>query len=418
MALKRCTECGGLDERITASQCQVHLRELNYLTFNTVVADECHRGKQPVAWTRALWEASKNALYRYGLTGTPIQDTLVDLWAILRFIAPQEYPTKTKFIDRFAESGYNMWGIFQVYGVRKGAEEEFHAGIDPRYRRMLKEVVLPYLPPILRENRIVEMKPAQRKAYKQMLKDTIAELDGGPLVAANPLSRATRLLQFASAYAELDIKELDDGRVESKVRLSNPSCKIEAFLDDYDVQHYGKNEWSGGDYGDSSIIVFAQSRQLIDLLHEALEKQEVPHGMITGSISTDDRQKNIDAFQAGETKLILVTIDAGGVGLTLTAADTMIFLQRHWSSTAMKQAEGRAHRAGSEIHEHVTIVNYIAENTIEEQQLVRIGEKYARAETILRDQEMLKKLLTDAPIDVDTIPEYDGSADDEETLDV
>ena len=407
-ALKRCKECGGLDERISVTQCEVHKRELNHLTFNTVVADEAHRAKAPSAkWTRALWSASEGAAYRYALTGTPIQDTLVDLWAILRYISPSEYSAKSRFVDRFAETGYNMWGAFQVFGVREGAKDEFYAGVNPRMRRMLKKLVLPFLPPIVRETRYVEMVPAQAKAYRQMVKDTIAELEGGAVVAMNPLSRATRLLQFASAYAELDVKELDDGRVESNVRLTAPSNKVNALIGDI----------KAGDFGESSIIVFAQSRQLIEILSAEMEKKDLPHGLITGAVSTDKRQEAIDRFQDGKDKYILVTIDAGGVGLTLTKAEYMVFLQRSYSSTAQKQAESRGHRIGSEVHEKITIIDYVSEDTIEEQQMMRLEGKYGRIESIVRDNDLLLKLLKDEEIDDSAVPapdEDDGGTADED----
>lgn len=408
MALKRCTACGGLDERINSIQCEVHLKELNYLKFNTVIADEVHRGKAPSAkQTRALWGAAEHAKYRFGMTGTPIQDTIEDLWSILHFLSPEEYSAKTKFMDRFAETGYNMWGAFTVFGIKDAARDEFFAGVDPRMRRMLKKAVLD-LPPILRETRYVEMPPAQAKAYKQMKKETIAELESGDtLVAASPLSRATRLLQFASSYAELETRELPDGRVESKAKLSLPSGKINQFLADI----------AAGDFGDSSIVVFAQSRQLIELLSDEMRRKDIAHGLITGAQSTEERQESIDDFQAGKTKYVLVTIAAGGVGLTLTAADTMVFLQRAWSSTGMVQAESRAHRIGSEIHERVTIVNYVTADTIEEQQTIRLGEKYGRIEAVVRDREMLKSLLMDEDLPEDiTLPtEAELAAVDEET---
>lgn len=407
-ALTRCVECGGLDERVTPAHCEVHKRELNFLTFKTVIADEAHRAKAPAAkWTRALWAASSGAYYRFALTGTPIQDTLVDLWALLRFISPDEYSAKTKFVDRFAETGYSMWGVLTVFGVKESAKPEFYGGLYPRMRRMLKKVVLPFLPPIVRETRYIEMVPAQSRAYKQMVKDTIAELEGGALIALNPLSRATRLLQFASAYAELIVTELPDGRVDSHVRLIAPSNKVNAFIGDV----------LAGDYGEESIVVFAQSRQLIEILSAEMTKKKMEHGLITGAISTDGRQEAIDLFQSRKIQYILVTIDAGGVGLTLTAASHMVFLQRSFSSTAMKQAMSRAHRIGSEIHDKITITDYVSENTIEELQIERLGAKYGRIESIVRDADLLTKFLKEETIDNSAVPEeVDETGEVEEDL--
>jgi SNF2 family DNA or RNA helicase len=253
------------------------------------------------------------------------------------------------------------------------------------------------------------MLPAQAKAYKQMVKDTLAEIEGGTLVGTNPLSRATRLLQFSSAYAELLTKELPDGRIETQVRLTNPSNKIKALIEDID----------SGDYGEESLVIFAQSRQLIELLSAEMTAKKWDHGLITGAISMDDRQKHIDDFQARKVRFILVTIDAGGVGLTLTAGSTMIFMQRAWSSTAMKQAESRAHRIGSEIHDQVRIVDYVSQDTLEEAQVVRLDSKFARIESIVRDADLLKKLLTGEPIsDGEVAPLGDSDASDDTSEDI
>jgi SNF2 family DNA or RNA helicase len=410
VALKRCKECGGLDERISVNVCEVHKRELNFLHFNTVIADEAHRGKAASSkQTRALWSASEGAKYRFGLTGTPIQDTIADFWAILRYISPDEYGSKTRFMDRFAEQGFNMWGVHTVFGIKESSKDEFYAGVNPRMRRMLKKIVLPFLPPIIKETRYIEMLPAQKRAYRQMVKETIAELEGGTLVGLNPLSRATRLLQFASAYAELDTKELADGRIETKVRLAAPSNKINAFMGDV----------KAGDFDDEQLVIFAQSRQLIDLLAAEMTKAEYKFGMITGGVSTDDRQKNIDEFQAGKTRFMLVTIDAGGVGLTLTAASTMVFIQRAWSSTAMKQAISRAHRIGSERHDKIMVIDYVSENTVEEAQIARLEDKYGRIESIVRDKELLLRLLKDEDIaDGEIKPVDDEDSDSDVSEDI
>lgn len=411
-SLKRCIECGGLDERIAPAACEVHKRELNYLQFNTIIADEIHRAKDPnTKQTRALWAAAENARFRFGMTGTPVQDTIEDLWSVLHFIAPDEYSSKSKFMDRMADTGFNIWGAFTVFGIKETMKEEFFGGIDPRMRRMLKAGVLKFLPPVVRATKYVEMPPAQAKAYKQMVKATIAELDsGGTLVASSPLSKATRLLQFSSSYAELEETErkLADGtvKVETRAKLSLPSGKITSFLSDL----------ANGDYGDSSLVVFAQSRQLIMLLSDEMRRKGYEHGLITGAQSTDERQDAIDRFQAGDIKYILVTIAAGGVGLTLTRADTMVFLQRSYSSTAMKQAESRAHRIGSEMHDVVTIVDYIAADTIEEKQVTKLGEKFGRIEAIVRDKEMLKTLLTEDDADFSAVDDSAELTEEEDDI--
>ncbi len=384
IGLRRCVECGGADPRITHVKCEVHQRELNQIDFRSVIADEIHRAKDPKAkQTRALWAATGDADIRFALSGTPIASTPDDLWSILHWLSPEEWPSKSRYIDRMLEVSYNAFGAPTVIGVKPHMQAEFFAALDPRMRRMPKSLVLQHLPPIVTERRDVEMTPKQKKAYNQMVDQMVAELDdGNMLVTTSPLVRMTRLLQFASSYAEIEY-EWNERRQENDehVKLIDPSCKISAFLDDLD------------DFGDDSIVVFAVSKQLINMLSEKLEKKGIEHGMITGDQNTDQRQHHMDRFQRGETKLMLCTIAAGGTGITLTKARVAVFLQRSWSMIDNIQAEARVHRIGSEQHESVAIIDYITAGTVEETVIGAVEQKSERLEEILRDRELLKRTI-------------------------
>jgi SNF2 family DNA or RNA helicase len=385
IALARCTECGGHDESVSANRCEVHVRELNEIDFKAVVADEIHRSKDPKSkQTRALWAATGDADIRFALTGTPIANNVLDLWSILHWLSPSEWPSKTRWIDRMIDTMLNAFGGMMVIGVKPHMEQEFYAAINPRMRRMLKARVLPWLPPVLKERRDIEMSTKQKKAYKQMLEAMIAELEGGgAVVAPSALTQTTRLLQFASSYAEMSVDEVTG---EVRTLLSEPSCKVDALMDDI------KN----GDFGDDSVAVCAVSRQLIELLSKALTEAKIPHGLITGAQNEDERQKSIDDFQSGRTKWILFTAQAGGVGVTLTAARRLVMLQRPWSLVDYKQALDRVHRIGSEIHDSVVIMDYVTEGTIEERVIDVLDTKADNFENIVKDKHQLLKMLQDS----------------------
>jgi SNF2 family DNA or RNA helicase len=384
IALARCSACGGLDERVTETRCEVHQRELNAIDFKAVIADEMHRSKDPKSkQSRALWAATGDADIRFALTGTPIANNVLDMWAILHWISPEEWPSKTKWIDRMVNTMLNAFGGMMVLGVKPHMEAEFHAAINPRMRRMLKQRVLPWLPEMMFERRDVEMPAKQAKAYKDMRDNMIAELEGGTgaVVAPSVLTQTTRLHQFASSFAEITVDESG----EEKVILSEPSCKVDALMDDI------KN----GDFGDDSVAVAAVSRQLIELLSARLTKEEIPHGLITGAQDEDERQKAIDDFQSGKTKWILFTVQAGGVGVTLTTGRRLVMLQRPWSLVDHKQALDRIHRIGSEIHDSVIIMDYVTEGTIEERVLQVLETKADNFEQIVHDKAKLLELLKD-----------------------
>jgi SNF2 family DNA or RNA helicase len=388
ISLARCEDCGGHDSRITANRCEVHNRDLNLINFKAVVADEIHRSKDPKSkQTRALWAATGDADIRYALTGTPIANDVVDLWPILHWLDPKEWPSKTKWIDRYVNTMMNAFGGMMVIGLKPAMTDEFYAGINPRMRRMLKAKVLPWLPKVMTERRDVEMGAKQLKAYKQMLENMIAMIegdDGEPVtgdavVAPNPLTQALRLLQFASAYAQIEVSETG----EEKVLLSDPSCKVDALMDDM----------KSGDFGDDSVAVCAVSRQLIELLSARLTKEGIAHGLITGAQDGDERQKAIDDFQAGKIKWILFTAQAGGVGVTLTAARRLVMLQRPWSLVDYRQALDRVHRIGSEIHDSIIITDYVTEGSIEERVIQALDVKSDNFEEIVKDKAKLLQML-------------------------
>jgi SNF2 family DNA or RNA helicase len=400
IALARCTECGGHDSKISASRCEVHQRDLNFINFKSVVADEIHRSKDPKSkQTRAFWAASGDADIRFALTGTPIANTVVDLWPILHWLDAKEWPSKTKWLDRYVNTMMNAFGGLMILGLKPAMESEFFAGINPRMRRMLKSRVLPWLPEVINDRRDVEMGAKQAKAYKQMLdhmmsvldstpEDLLADinidagtLDGGVVVAPNPLTQAMRLNQFASAYGVIEVTETGE-----KMLLSDPSCKVDALMDDIE----------NGDFGEDSVAVCAVSRQLIELLSARMLKEKIPHGLITGAQSAEERQQAIDDFQAGRTKWILFTAQAGGVGVTLTTARRLVMLQRPWSLVDYKQALDRVHRIGSEIHDSILITDYVTTGSIEERVIEALDAKAHNFEQVVKDKTQLMKMLVES----------------------
>ncbi len=384
IALARSPEYGGHDERVTEARCEVRPRELNNIFFNTVIADEIHRSKDPRSkQTRALWAATGDAKFRFALTGTPIASNVLDLWAILHWLSPEEWPSKTKWVDRMVNTMLNAFGGMTVLGIKPHMQEEFYKSINPRMRRMLKKQVLPWLPPVIKERRDVEMSTKQKKAYDQMRDNMIAELESGDaLTAPSVLTQTTRLLQFASSYATMAV---DETTGETKAVLAAPSCKVDALIEDID----------NGDFGEDSVAVCAVSRQLIYLLSAELTKKNIPHGLITGAQSDLERQTAIADFQDGRTKWILFTVQAGGVGITLTTARRLVMLQRPWSLVDYKQALDRVHRIGSEQHESIVITDYVTENTIEERVIEVLDTKAENFDEVVKDKAKLLALLKD-----------------------
>ena len=379
--LKRCRTCDKTngEDGLSVARCQVHPKILNQIAFKTVIVDEAHRIKDPQSQqTRACWAVMHGSTVkrRWALTGTPLANHPGDLWSIMHGVSPIDFPSKSKFVDRYALTGWNSYGGLDIVGLNPEHREEFYKIFDPRFRRMPKALVLDQLPPKVRQRRNVEMTPKQKKAYREIEESSITRTDDGSLIVApTNLVARTRLLQFASTYATVDPET-------NQVLLHEPSTKLDTLDDIYD-------ELGTFDTGGRPIVVCAESRQLIDLAAARLAKRKIPHGLITGAQKTWERDIALRDFQDGRLPVLLFTLKAGGVGLTMTAADTMVRLQRSWSMIDNMQGEDRIHRIGSEIHPSVNIIDIIASDTVEEDQLDRLDEKALRMEEINRDRARL-----------------------------
>lgn len=350
-------------------------KELNGVNYRTVICDEAHRLRDPqTVQTRAAWALLHDAEYRYLLTGTPINNHAGDLWSLLHAIAPTWFPTKTKYLDRYCEIGYNWFGGVDILGLKPQNEVEFRSVTEPLMRRIPKEAALPQLPPkIPTQYRETPMSPKQAKVYKQMENDFLTFLDGELLAATTSLSQLTRLVQFASAYAEFD----DVGHL----RLTTPSSKVDDLMDLLD------------EMDEEPLVVAAVSRQLIELAAAALDDKGITYGLITGAQSVPARAVAVNEFQEGKTRVILLTLGAGAEGITLTRADTMLFMQRSFSPLENQQAEDRIHRIGAEGHERITIIEQITPGTVEENKRDLLEAKGIRIEEVLQDKELLRRLV-------------------------
>lgn len=350
-------------------------KELNGFGQRTVILDEAHHMLHPQSQqTRAAWAVMKEARYRYALTGTPVGDHVGDLWGILHGLIPEGFPGKTRYMDRYALTTWGLWGGIEVLGIRPDTAEEFRRVTEPVMRRMLKKAVLPQLPPKMpTAYRHTPMSPKQAKAYRQMQEEMAARLDDDILTAADPLSKLTRLLQLAAASAEIT----EDGRVQ----LTAPSSKVDDLVELLE------------ELGDEPLVVAAVSRQLIELAAARLDKEKVSYGLVTGAQDMLERDTAISRFQSGKIRVILFTLGTGAEGLTLTRASKLLFMQESWRTLENQQAEDRIYRIGSEHHSSIQVIKQITPGTIEEAKIQVLEGKLKRVEEVIRDREVLARLI-------------------------
>jgi SNF2 family DNA or RNA helicase len=318
--------------------------ELRDIGWNHIIADECHRAKnRKAAQTKALKKLKSN--YKTAMSGTPMVNRPDELWSILNWLYPTYFSSYWAFFKRYTDS-YKPPG--QQFTIVRGPknEEDLLELMEDFYVRRRKKDVLKDLPDKYYTKRWVELSPQQRRDYNSMRKNMIAWVGANgdqALVAPVVISQLVRLQQFALASAEID--------EFGSVSLSDPSSKLDALMEDIDA------------LGDEQIVVFTQFKQMTNLLEKRLTAAGIPYGLLTGDVPQGVREQNVKDFQAGKTKVFVSTIAAGGVGITLTAASTVAFLDRAWSPALNLQAEDRCHRIGQ--LEAVQVIDYMSRDTVD-----------------------------------------------------
>lgn len=325
---------------------------MNTTMFGHIIADEVHRAKSRKAQqTRALKKL--RGRFKTALSGTPVTNKPYDLWSILNWLYPQQYRSFWRFYENYCN-----YEIMYPHGYHKflGPKNELEllTEISPFYRRHLKlsqccdhhpNGVQPDLPEKYYSRIWVELGPKQRKAYNQMREDMIAWLgtqdETIPLIAPVAIAQLVRLQQLSVAYASITYESDGDEGMSSIVQLTEPSSKLDALM-----EIIKDNE-------EEQIVVFSQFKGAINLAAERLRRAKIDFVTITGDVPANQRPIAIDKFQSKQARVFLGTIGAGGEGITLTAASTVIFLDRDWSPAKNAQAEDRLHRIGQQNAVHV-----------------------------------------------------------------
>lgn len=357
---------------ITLTPAERAEKELNRRNITVVIADEAHRAKDPKSkQARSLWQVAKSADYVWALTGTPVANVPNDLWSLLHLMDPVVWASRSAFQDRYVYGFTTDWG-FEPIGWRAENKEELFRFVDQYMLRRSKAEVLPDLPAKTYETRTLDLTSKQAAAYRDLRKEMMTAVGGDLLTADNTLTQLIRLQQTASATPVVV-----DGEV---IGLEKPSNKVAALLEIL----------SEGD--DEPVVVFAQSRKLIDLAEVELDSKGISSVRITGSEGSELRALNVQTFQEGRVRVALCTFGAGSEGITLTRASTAVFLQRPWSLVQSRQAEDRIHRIGQDA-DKVLIIDLVSKGTVDALVHEALVVKGENLESVVRDRERLAALL-------------------------
>jgi superfamily II DNA or RNA helicase len=347
--------------------------QLAALALHLVVLDEANAIKNDRA---QIAEAVRRlaARQRICLSGTPIENHLGELWSVFDFAMPGLLGSRDEFAASFREP-------IEVRGDKRRVEA-LRDRVRPYLLRRTKDAVAPELPAKTILVRAVEPTSAQRELYESIR--VAAHADVRRQIRERGLARST----IAILDALLKLRQVCcDPRLVSceAAREVTGSAKLDVLLELVGQQLAGGRR----------ILVFSQFARMLGLISEGLLARGVGHVTLTGS--TPDRQKPIDAFQSGRADVFLISLKAGGTGLNLVGADTVIHYDPWWNPAAQAQATDRAHRIGQT--RPVFVHDLIIAGSVEERMLALQRHKRDLADAILGPQARRGGTLSEREVD-------------------
>lgn len=327
-------------------------------TISVIAFDECHKSKEPTSLqSRAM--INVQAKYMVAMSGTPLMNNPLDLYFPMKWLGYENH-SLYQFKQHYCKFG--GWGGSQVVGYKN--LEEIRALMEEIMIRRLKSEVLD-LPEKIRKIEYVDMTPKQNQIYKEVYNGVMSDLQKIKF-SNNPLSMMIRLRQATGWTGILSDKVQESAKMERMIEL------VQEIVE------------SG-----QKAVIFSNWESMTEVAREKLKSYNPAY--ITGATKADERMKEVDRFQTDDKcRVIIGTIGAMGTGLTLTAAQNVIFLDSPWNMALKAQAEDRAHRIGTK--GTVNIITLVCKNTIDE-----------RIEELVEKKGQIADALVDGKASVDDI---------------
>lgn len=328
--------------------------------WDTVIADEAHYLKgRKTHWTRAFQKVARKSERVYLATGTPIPNWAHELFTLLQILHPdrtangQELASYWRWVRRWFGVWKSPWGSMEIGDGLEACREarcddrwacvhwqEFHDhNLGGVFLQRLRDNVLTDLPPLSEQTLPVKMHPKQRKAYNELKDDFIAWVDSGEVSVA--WNRASLTVKLAKVCTGLEVEfegVKGSGKLNALRELlenrSRPTLVVTHFR--------------------------ATARHAADIA----TRLNLTNRTITGSTSKTQRHAAVEDFQNGKVDVLVGTIETIGEGLTLTAADMVVFVERSWRPSKNDQALRRIHRIGQD--RPVSAVYLVSEDSIDQ----------------------------------------------------
>ena len=295
------------------------------INFDYCIIDEAQNIKNPDAIiTKAI--KNVNAKVRFALTGTPIENNLMELWSIFDFIMPGYLYNKSKFKSIFVNNDKNIIELKNL--------------IKPFILRRTKKEVITELPDKIEQKIIIDLEKEHKRAYKGYVNLITRKIKENNQDNITVFSYLTKLRQLCLS-PELMVKN-----------YQGKNSKLDVLINIIN------------DSSDQKILVFSQFTKVLEVIGKRLNEENISYSYLDGKTSAKDRVKLVEEFNTNNNKVFLISLKAGGTGLNLTSANIVVHFDPWWNPAVEDQASDRAHRIGQK--NVVNVIKLIAKGTAEE----------------------------------------------------
>ncbi|XP_076641025.1 chromodomain-helicase-DNA-binding protein 1 isoform X4 [Halictus rubicundus] len=347
---------------------------LGALNWAVLLVDEAHRLKNDDSLLyKALAEFHTN--HRLLITGTPLQNSLKELWALLHFIMPTKFNSWEEFEkehDNAAQKGYS----------------KLHKQLEPFILRRVKKDVEKSLPAKVEQILRVEMTSLQKQYYKWILTKNYNALrkgvKGSTMTFLNIVIELKKCCNhaFLTKPTEYERKESNEDYLQQIIRGSGKLVLLDKLL--VRLRETGHR-----------VLIFSQMVRMLDILGEYLQKRHFPFQRLDGSIKGELRKQALDHFNAEGSQdfCFLLSTRAGGLGINLATADTVIIFDSDWNPQNDLQAQARAHRIGQK--NQVNIYRLVTKNSVEEEIVERAKQKMVLDHLVIQRMDTTGRTVLD-----------------------
>ncbi|KAH0575656.1 DNA repair and recombination protein Rhp26p [Spironucleus salmonicida] len=371
----------------------INIKILSNFSFDILISDEVHYLRNVQTQRYAALQLLK-AKFRIGLSGTPIQNTYEELYAIFNFLNIPGLPSQEIFYERYVDPIKLQIGSKKIQAIKSGAAaaKQLQGIVNPAILRRLKRQVGLELPPKDDQTILFKLSVQQEQCYKQLLQSKIiakktafyviqqlSQVCDYPYIDNNQLifdcAHSNKIVWIVQKICDI-FKIKNGGQVLN--HLIDIRQRIQVFDCEISEEEFNELEQTEFDISIDKLIIFAPSIKFLLILEEIIYKLGLTYHLMTGTTSQQDRKYIVESFNQQQIQILLSTPRVGGIGLNLTSANHVIITQPSWNPAIDSQASQRVWRIGQQ--RKTNIYRFAAAGTVEE---------------VIIDRQQLKQIMAD-----------------------